>query len=973
MLCPVILGRDDLLERLDGLIGDALEGRGRTLLLSGQAGIGKTRLMRAAIRKAEAAGLRVNGGSVAPQDQQVPLASIHELATGLRGDEAWGTLSEDLLAIERRSAGDALGARRVIVRSAADRILEAIDRPTLLVFSDLHWTDEMSLEVIGELARHGHERPLAIIGDYRGDELPVETIHREWRSRLLSQRDAEEARLRRLTLEETATAITLILGGELPAPRDVVEAVHLRTNGIPLHVEELLAALPDDALADGRRIREAQVPDSIGDAVLARLSRLPEEVRVVARAGAVIGRCFTPEVLAGVLGRPLQELEPAIEALVGAALLYPFDYLDRGYYDFRHQLLRDAIYSDVPPSQLRRFHAQAAEFVMGLEASNIVHASSHYERAGLRPQAYRASLTGAAEAGRISARHEAWELYHRAIDNMPLDLPIGERAELYRSLCWTASAIERIDDAIAAAREARRLFLEAGRTAEAAEMLADVANGERKSGLTSLDQRRALISQGLAELAAAGDGRAASRARSQLLSFQALNEFDAANYEESIRVDREYLELATAVGDEELQLDAEFGIRMAELAAGEDGRPLERMLEIAWKAREAGYESVGVTSFRVAATMAARIMNYAAAEAAIGEGLQYADAIEQSHCRQQMAATSALIAWAHGDWDAASRIARQELVERGCRRGALGAMPVIGFVALGRGELDDARRWLGEALTDGRTMNDVELVLPPLWGLAELELIAGAPAAAVRHSSEGFEVAGRTRECPFFVPFVVTGVRARLAIHRPDEAERWLASCRAHLAGWSMAEPALAHADGLLRLALGHPALARTLLERAGEGWDRIGRCWEAEWARLDLAQCLLRLNRHAEAAALLARVAETGARLDSTPILARVDELRRLGHGRGSLEEPWYPLTAREFEVARLIAEGLTNAQVAEQLFVAPKTVSAHVEHILVKLKVARRSEVAAWAARIAAPSGPAAPLAARPESRVSAALARR
>ncbi|HEV2007022.1 MAG TPA: ATP-binding protein, partial [Candidatus Limnocylindrales bacterium] len=127
VLCPILVGRDELLELVDSRIAEAARGRGNTLFLSGQAGLGKTRLIRAAIRKAEAAGLRVDGGSVAPQDQQVPLASIREMATGMRGNEAFGSLSDDLLAIDGRHDGDALGSRRLIVRSAADRILEAID------------------------------------------------------------------------------------------------------------------------------------------------------------------------------------------------------------------------------------------------------------------------------------------------------------------------------------------------------------------------------------------------------------------------------------------------------------------------------------------------------------------------------------------------------------------------------------------------------------------------------------------------------------------------------------------------------------------------------------------------------------------------------------------------------------------------------------------------------------------------------
>ena len=290
---------------------------------------------------------------------------------------------EDLLAIDGQDDGDALGARRQIVRAAADRILDAIDAPTMLVFDDLHWTDELSLEVIGELARHSMDRPLVLVGGYRADEFPADGIHREWRGRILGQRHAEEARLRPLTLEETGIATTLILGGELPAPRDVVEAVHERTNGIPLHVEELLAALDDDARADGRRIREAHVPDTIGDAVLARVDRLSPDARALVRACAVIGRCFSPDVLAGVMDRPLSELEATLQELEDAAIISPFNYVDHGYYDFRHQLLRDAIYDTVPPSELRRYHAQAAEFVIDLKSSSVVHVSRHYERAGL--------------------------------------------------------------------------------------------------------------------------------------------------------------------------------------------------------------------------------------------------------------------------------------------------------------------------------------------------------------------------------------------------------------------------------------------------------------------------------------------------------------------------------------------------------------------------------------------------------------
>jgi len=951
LLCPLIVGRDELLELADQLIREAAQGRGRTVLLSGQAGLGKTRLIRAMIRKAEAAGLRVNGGSVAPQDRQVPLASIREMAIGMRGDAVFAGLGADLLAIDGQHDGDALGSRRLIVRSAADRIIEAIDRPTMLVFDDLHWTDEVSLEVIGELARHTPRHPLLLVGGYRADEFPQDTIHREWRARLLSQRHAEEIKLRRLTLGETAMMTTLLLGGELPAPTDVVEAVHARTNGIPLHVEELLAALDDAALHDGRLIRAAEVPDTIADTVLARLSRLPAETRTVAAAGAVIGRCFTPDVIAGLVGRPLAELEPALEALVEAAILYPFDYIDHGYFDFRHQLLRDAIYGSVPQSQLRRFHAQAAEFVMTLEGASIVHASTHYERAGLRPQAFRASMAAAREASRISARHEAYELYQRAIANMPADLPVIEQADLYEQFSDAAGAIERNEDCASAAARARGLYLAAGRPLEAALQLIGISIPDVRGG-ASTEVTLSYVDAALAEVEALPATPERERVRAGLLGIRAGDLFFASDLPAARRDATTSHALAAALGDREDALEAELLLARIDIVEGDCERGLVAGMRAAREARDAGFESVGVTGYRNLAVLAARIMDPAAAEVALREGLQYADAIEQSHCRQMMSTTRAHLDWAAGRWDAADSRARQELVELGCRRGVLGSIDVIGLVALGRGQLAEARRWLEESLESGRAMGEIQYILTALWGLAEVDLLAGDPGRAVERCGEALGLAIETGEQALLVPFVVTGVRACQAARRPEAAEAWLERMRQHLARWGRAQAALDHAEGLVRLAAGSTVAARASLERATAGWEALGRSWEATWARLDLAACLIRGNRHSGALPLLDEARGTGDRMGSEPVLARARELSAIARSRSLTDEPWRPLSAREFEIARLIAGGMTNRAIAAELTLSPRTISAHVEHILAKLGAARRAEIATWVALVDQPA---------------------
>jgi DNA-binding CsgD family transcriptional regulator/tetratricopeptide (TPR) repeat protein len=953
LLCPIIVGRDDLLERLDRAVAETAQGRGNALFLAGQAGLGKTRLIRATARKAEAAGLRMDGGMVSPQDHQVPLASIRDMANGMRGNAAFGTLSEDLLAIDGRHNGDALGSRRLIVRAVADRILEAIDRPTMLVFEDLHWTDELSLEVVGELARHAPERPLLLIGGYRADEFPVNTIHREWRARLLSQRAAEEARLRPLTLEETAIATTLILGGDLPAPRDVVEAIHERTNGIPLHIEELLAALDDEARTDGRRIRDAHVPDTIGDAVLARLSRLPEEARMVARAGAVVGRCFSPDVIAGIVDRPLVELEPTLELLVEAAILYPFDYVDEGYYDFRHQLLRDAVYGSVPPAQLRRFHAQAAEFGMSLQGATIVHASRHYERAGLRSQAFRSAMTGATEASRISARQEAYELYQRAIANMPADLPVGEQAELYERFADSAEAIEHNEECVAAAERARELYFAAGRPLDAAGMLVSMSVLAARGGAAH-QEMRSFTERALAETADLPASVERERLRAVLLSIEADDRLLASDLATARTGALAARALAESLGDRETALECDLTIARIDIAGGRYETGLRDGMRAAREARDAGFESVGVTGYRNLAIMATRIMDHRTASTALEEGLRYADAIEQSHCRQMMSTTAALLDWGAGRWEAADKRARHELVDRGCQRGVVGSLDVVGLVALGRGRLAEARRWLEESFAIGRRIGEVQFILTPLWGLAEMDEAGGDPDAAIVRCEEARSIARSTGERALFIPFVVTGVRAFLAARRPSDAERWAADAHELLADWEpVAGPAIGHADGLIRLSAGSLTAAREALARAVRGWDDRARAWESAWARLDLVQCLIRMHRHGDAAAVLAEVHRRATELGSVPLVARADELARTGRGRGHTGEAWRPLTVREFEVARLVAAGRTNAEIAEQLDIAPKTASAHIEHILAKLGVTRRAEIAAWTAHVSRTDG--------------------
>ncbi|HEY5629960.1 MAG TPA: LuxR C-terminal-related transcriptional regulator, partial [Candidatus Limnocylindrales bacterium] len=499
---------------------------------------------------------------------------------------------------------------------------------------------------------------------------------------------------------------------------------------------------------------------------------------------------------------------------------------------------------------------------------------------------------------------------------------------------------------------ARELYLEAGRPLEAAVMLVGMATDAARNGAPN-EEVRSYVEEALQEVEVLPATPERERTRANLLAMRAADWLFASQTSASRADAVAARDLAASVGDREVVLETDLLLARIDIVEGRCDSGLAEGLRAARAARDAGFESVGVTGYRNLAILAARIMDGRTAELAMREGLQYADAIEQSHCRQMMATTKALLDWGAGRWEEADALARQELVERGCRRGVIGALDVIGLVALGRGSTDEARRWLSQSLTDAGRIGEAQLLLTPLWGLAEVDLILGDAAAAAARCEEAWSLASGAGERALFVPFVVTGARSLVAARRPDDAERWVLRAREYLAGWeSVAGPALSHAEGLVRLASGSLTAARDALEQAARGWEEHGRVWPSLWARLDLAQALVRSGRHADAADAVARVRARAAELGSRPLLSRADELARSSRAHAVTGEPWRPLTVREYEVARLIAEGRTNIEIAAALSVSPRTVSSHVEHVLSKLGAARRTEIASWVATVPAPA---------------------
>ena len=946
---PVLVGRDSFLALIEDRLAAAAAGEGRLLFVAGEAGIGKTRLLSAVARQAGADGFAVVRAAAFPDDVQSLAGLLLDLAGNLlpAREPALSELGRNLTSRVRAisaAAGDAHHRRRVLVQDLADLLVTADPgTPVLIILEDLHWADELSLDVLGHLASRLATRPLLVTGAYRSDELYPRLPMRDLRARLLGQRLTEEIRLPRLGLAQTAAMTSALLGR--PAPAQMVQAIHERSDGIPLHVEELLAAVDEDTLTpqSGAAIQAATVPDTLGDAVLSRVRHLAANIRDVASAAAVIGRSFDFDLLTVVTGRDPDEVAGALRQLQDAYLVLPG--ADEVTFDFRHALIRDTLYADTDLPTRRRLHERVARAAVdrGYRGAFI---SAHFEQAQCHELAHEYAVAAAGEAASVSAHGEALELYRRAVRNLPGELPAPERTGLFAALGDEAAATDDNTAAAEAYRTAHELMASAGDALVAAALVPRMVAVAHLLG-ENLPARVGLLQAALDSL----DGVAgADRERARLGSAMAAAYLVDDRLDEAIAYGEASRAESQRLGDEEAALNTAATLGSVLVFAGrmEEGW---RLLEDAIaRATSAQQEAEAARGYRMIGSSASALVEYDLAERWLTEGIGYAEKVELWNHRHYMASHLAHVQWATGQWQAAARTAHQALADgRGGITTQITAQFVLGYLALGRGDWTVAADLLGEAFGQGDRMAELQRLSPPLWGLAEAARCQGDYDTALRHCERGYQASAGVTDASYLYPYLLTGVRAHLARGDVDAAQAWSDQVSAVLTVRAIPGtlPAIGHARGLLLLARGEVAAAYQELQAARESWQVLRRFWEGTWARLDLAEAAARARRRGEAAVLTDEVRAIAAASGAAVLAAAADRLSG-SFDQAKPAEPWYPLSEREFEVARLVAAGLTNPQIAEQLVLAPKTISAHVTHILTKLGAARRAEIGAWCATV-------------------------
>jgi len=386
LVSPIVIGREEQLSLLGRVLAEAATGQGRTLLLAGEAGIGKSRMVASARQIAAGRGWRVLQGNFFEQDSALPFGGLTDLLRKLASEESPEDLRAALaaapevlgllpdLAADSPESGLAIDPeqqRRRLVQGL-ERVLSGLAerQPALVVLEDLHWADDASLEFVLHFARQISGQRLLLLVTYRSDEVHPPLAH------LLTALDrgrlASELRLSGLSLPEVDRMLRILLKRPRSLRPEVVHTVYGLTDGNPFFVEEVVRSLVDAEESadfwDQTRVVAARIPRSVQESVQRRWSDLDGEARQVLEVAAVAGRRFDFDLLLGLCGLDEEGLLVAIKHLVAADLVLEES---PDQFSFRHALTRQAIYAGLLHRERIQLHRRIAEAIEVTARDNL--------------------------------------------------------------------------------------------------------------------------------------------------------------------------------------------------------------------------------------------------------------------------------------------------------------------------------------------------------------------------------------------------------------------------------------------------------------------------------------------------------------------------------------------------------------------------------------------------------------------------
>jgi class 3 adenylate cyclase len=434
-LCPVLVGRERELDLLEDALIASNRGRGQVVVIAGEAGVGKTRLVNALRVSAARAGTAVMSGSCSEADLTLPympfvegignyLASVDgeriKTRLGPATRRQLGHLFPQLELSPPDEVGDP-GQARMRLYEALLTLLQfaAEQRGLLLILEDLHWADASTRELLDYLARRVRRSRILILGTYRSDELhrrhPLQPLVQAWQR----AGTIETVQLPPLDPPGVGRMTSAIFDGA-PIEDELRDFLFARTEGNPFVLEEFLKAALDQGDIfktaqgwDRKAIGHLRLPATVKETILLRVERLEEQQANILRAAAVLGRCFDYRMLVGISGQSETTVRAALRAFVEQQLAQE----EPDGYSFRHALTREAILDDMIAPERERLHARAADQLREQPGANAMELASHLMAAARWQEAIPVALRAATDAEGRKGYLEAVHLYERLLDH----------------------------------------------------------------------------------------------------------------------------------------------------------------------------------------------------------------------------------------------------------------------------------------------------------------------------------------------------------------------------------------------------------------------------------------------------------------------------------------------------------------------------------------------------------------------------